>query len=74
MKGPPSRGQRPGTTGSSGGCHSGSIGRDAGGCLDHAVLRPVGLPQGDFELGRPDASEEEVDSSRLQGIRGEQTM
>ena len=75
-EGPLSQGQRPGTTGSRGGCHSGSIGRDAGGCFaaDHVVLRPVGLPQGNFELSRPGASEDETDSSRLQVIRGEQAM
>ena len=31
MKGPLSRGQRPKTTGNRGGCHSGGIGRGAGG-------------------------------------------
>ena len=76
MKGP-SSGRRPGTTGNRGGDHSanGRTSRDAGECFaaDHAVLRPVGL-QGNSELGRPGASREEADISRLQGIRGGQTM
>ena len=75
MKGP--SGRRPGTTCSRGGDHSanGRASRDAGDCFaaDHAVLRPVGL-QGNSELVRPGASREEADISRLQGIRGGQTM
>ena len=71
MKGPLSRGQRPGT-GSRGGCHGASIGRSSGGCPAteaRAILRPVGHPQVDYELSRPVASEEEeTDSSRLQGL------
>ena len=77
MKGPQSRGQRPRTTGSSGGCHSGSIGRDAGGCFAAAqvVERPVGPPRSS-ELSRPGVSlvavavVEETEGTRLQESNG----
>jgi len=70
MKGPSSREERPETTGSRV-LSSGSTCRGQGGCsaVDQSILRPVGL-HGNSELGRPVASGEEADSSRLKGIRG----
>ena len=73
MKGRSSREERSETTG--GRLPSGSTCRGQGGCsaADPTILRPVGF-QGNSELGRPVAPGEEADSSRLQGIRGDQTM
>lgn len=70
MKGPSSREERPETTGNRV-LSSGSTCRGQGGCsaVDQSILRPVGLHE-NSELGRPVASGEEADSSRLKGFRG----